>query len=91
MGGGQWVVVGAGIPHNAAHDGGTRVAGDTQTLSDLPRKPSLCQTDRASCFYRRRAFPPRTQRAWVDHEETTMGYEIPFNRFSDMMNAGLTA
>jgi putative transposase len=27
MGGDEWVVVGAGIPHNAAGDGGTRVAG----------------------------------------------------------------
>jgi hypothetical protein len=27
MGGDEWVVVGAGIPHNAAGDGGTREAG----------------------------------------------------------------
>lgn len=33
MGGDEWVVVGAGMPQNAADDGGTRVAGQLARLS----------------------------------------------------------
>ena len=42
--------------------------------------PRTCRSARTSTTYFKREVLPHAPDAWIDHEKTKVGYEIPFNR-----------